>query len=254
MNRRTKQITYGGFYLVLWCLIGYGIYIATLKPPASCIDTIKNGDETEVDCGGPNCISCEVKHLDPIRMLEAKVLQASDSASTVVLEFRNPNAKYGAAKFDYRYVFYGSSTEPLYTAEDEVVIYPNGRTYQVLVNVPFKVQDVSLTAGTSTLTIWKPIVELTQPQIPVSNLKYQFSEGRGVITGLIRNENPYAIGSAIINGLVRDKKGNLVTASKTFIRDLESTQEREFKIAVLLPPGIATDTLAAPEVVVDARR
>ena len=53
-----KQFFYGIIYLVIFGLIGAGIYFALTSKEATCFDGIQNQNEEGVDCGG-SCNTCK---------------------------------------------------------------------------------------------------------------------------------------------------------------------------------------------------
>ena len=256
MNRRTKQIGYGLFYLVFWCAIIFVFYTATIKPAPLCTDGIKNGQETEVDCGGPTCQSCAIAHLLPIRFLPVQLLPAtSDGHATAFLEFQNPNSAYGAAAYRYEIIFYGAASSTLYTTSDTIVVYPSEVHYAVLANLPFKPSDVVQVSATGTAIRWRPENELPLPKTSVRNVKLTMMGGnRGLITGVFRNDNAYPLMTAAINALLVDTEDESIAASKTVVQEIQPSEDRSFQIAILLPPGASAAALADPRISIEAKR
>ncbi len=258
MKRTTKQIVYGSFYAVLWILIFYGLYRVAIRPAPSCVDTIRNRDEVDVDCGGQYCISCEVKRLLPIQFSQLKQLTTPDGLHTsIVVEIRNPNAGYGTEQFSFRIGLYGTSSQPLAAFDDVLSVYPGEVKYRLIVNAPFLPGSVSAITATSTRPInWRPITEFAKPKMPMRDVKtlYGADSGRAVITGIVKNDNPFAVTQATINAIVATRDGAIVAVSKTAVRDLIASEERFFQIIVPLPASAQQSELVDAKVFVDVQR
>ena len=255
MNRRTKQIVYGAFYLACWVGIGFVVYYATLKPPASCFDGKMNQDETEVDCGGQFCESCDIRRLLPIRIAGVTLLPTGNAdTATALVEFQNPNPKYGAASFKYRLEFFTSEAAvPAHIEEGEAFIYPSEVKYKALPNLPLKAGATLRYAEIITDPVWKSAEALSVPQIQIREIKLARQNGEAVLTGIVRNNSPFPLISAIVNGFALDDNKKIVAASRTSIQDVAPTEERFFQILLPLPSGSVSAELE-PRISVEARR
>lgn len=256
MNRITKQVLYGGLYLGVIGLFGYTIYSATLRPAPTCTDSIQNRDEVEVDCGGRYCIACEIKRLRPISIAGVAVVPApSRENSSILFEIRNPNAAYGVARFDYRInVYQGSSTTPLYEELGFAPVYPSETKSRLLVNVPVAYsKDLRVTAAPTKLYDWVSLTNLVRPKILTRDIRDAVSGRQGVVTGLVRNDNSFALKRVTINVFAYDASESLRAVSKTIAQDLTPLEERSFKATILLPvdadmiPGLHFRTVLEAE-------
>jgi hypothetical protein len=259
MNRTTKQILYGAFYVLFWCLVFYVGYRLTLKPPASCVDEIRNRDEVEVDCGGSFCPSCEIKRLAPIEFVPVVLLSGTDESTTsAIVEIRNQNPAYGTARLTAEVRFLSAEGEALYTEPLQLPMYPSELKYRLLVNLPVARQKVARAEVAITAPYeWLSIAEFARPKTPLRDVKVQYtaaSGGRATITGLVRNDNPFSLRRSTLSVIILDAQGEPVAASKTFVQDLLAAEERFFKIEVPLPTNTDTAKLGEPRVVADAER
>ncbi len=257
MNRLTKQIVYGFFYLA--CLGGvvlsfYGLFF---KPVLSCTDGFKNRDEEAVDCGGSYCVSCEVKNLSPISVWPVRLLPGSDKDSaTAVSEMRNPNPRYGLTNFSYLLQVYATSTAPVYTEKVSLPMYPAELKYRVSVNIPVAYKSITR-ANLLALPsdgAWRAVSEFAKPNLPIREVKSVPTDKYLVVTGIVRNENVFPLRQVVANVFLEDSSGKLASASKTTINDLLVSQERGFQVVVPLPESYSREGMKEPRIILDGTR
>ncbi len=258
MNRVTKQISYGAFYAcVLAAIIYGGVGVATRKVP-TCVDNTKNQDETEVDCGGANCVSCVIKHLAPVAVLPVKILDGTDAKhATALIELRNPNINYGTPLFSYRLnIFTTSTSQAAYAEQVTLPMYPAEVKYRVTVNIPFAPGAVTRAEAVSNGEVfdWRPNEEFAKPKLPMREIKTVVNGNRIMITGNVKNDNPFFLRHVTVNVFFDNKDGSIASVSKTVINDMYSSEERGFQVVAPLPAAFIGQPLPAPRVIVDAER
>ena len=122
MSRQNKQILYGSaFLIIILTIVGVFLY-NFLKPAPTCFDNIKNQDEEDIDCGGANCIVCELKH-DPLSTTSVKIFDQGDFLF-ILGELKNSSLNYGATKFQYMISLNAANGKPIYTISNQSYIYP----------------------------------------------------------------------------------------------------------------------------------
>ena len=99
MSRFAKQLIYGGFYLAIIILIGWGLYRLAVPAP-TCTDGIQNQGEEGLDCGAVCGKSCPVSLL-PLATPSVQLVKYDNDDSDVVVQIDNPNAVYGASMVPY---------------------------------------------------------------------------------------------------------------------------------------------------------
>lgn len=255
MSRTLKQVVYGLLYLVI---VGGILYLPTtfLKPAPSCKDGILNQGEEQVDCGGP-CESCEIRTLAPVSVLPKILPNPLDANKTILFtELRNSNVAYGASDFVYEISFLNSSGEVLSTYAEHSLIYPGERTYRTELQIDLPFDSVSRVEGRSKDFVWKSLETMTRPRTQERDLQAYFEEDRGrlLITGIIKNDNPFDIRRAVMHALVSDNSGRVVGVSKTIVQDLTPLEDRSFEIFMPLPEGVLPETLSRPSLYVEVAR
>lgn len=234
MSRVVKQLLYGTLYLLIFFGVAWGVYAITLRPAPSCFDNKQNGQETGVDCGG-NCISCEIKNLQPLSLSPAVLFSADRNFSTAA-EIRNSNASHGA-KFDYEVNFYDAGGKNLKNIKNEGFIYAGEQksliegiriTTGIPVRAEIKILEPSLT--------WLRQTDFFNPPHALKAVNAVIAEienGQAVVSGRISNlNNNYVLSRVIVSAFLIDKLGVKIGASKTLLNDLAPFGSQDFKIII----------------------
>ena|SRR3989344_7789305 len=230
--RLAKQFLYGIFYLLILSGISWGVYSFTLKPAPSCFDNKQNGREIGVDCGG-DCVSCEIKNLQPLSFSSA-VLFRADRVFSASAEIRNPNSSYGAKSFDYEVNFYDGAGKLLQSIKKKGFIYA-GQTKDLIE------AGVRITAGVASTTeikldekslIWGRAKDFFEPPHELKDSAAVLENEQAVISGNITNLNNYLLSRVLVSAFLIDKSGMRVGASKTEFQDVGPFQVENFKIFI----------------------
>lgn len=237
MNRTIKQLIYGGLYLVIIVLIGWGAYVA-VKPAPTCTDGKLNQRETEIDCGGP-CESCEIRRLKPLEALPGIFFDV-EGALTALYEFRNPNTTYGASQFFYTVTLYGASGETLEEFSRNSFIYPGEIKYIFETGyrtLPQEVDRIQVVIDPVRIA-WEPLTVFPLPRTQVRNVQVVFDSvmREAVLTGTLTNTNSYPASRVTVVGSVRSSLGVPAAASRTIIQDVLPQEERSFRIVIPAVP------------------
>lgn len=250
-SRFLKQLIYGVFYLVILFGIGYLFYIGFLSGPASCFDNRRNQGEIEVDCGGP-CESCDIKRLQPIRVMPIELFSDQDGTVSALIELRNPNVAYGAENFSYTLKIYDSGKNLLGETSEDSFIYPGEIKFIVEANLPVSGAPKSAEFETKSFS-WRKASEFSAPKTQTRDIKIGVQDGRVVVSGFLVNQNSYALREAAIHAVILDEFGKPVGISKTLVQNIEPFGERSWSVGV---PNISTfesDQVSA-KIFVEARK
>ncbi len=254
MSRTIKQIIYGFFYLAVLAAIVYGVSFAIKETAPTCVDNRQNQGETEVDCGGPNCQPCAIKHLLPI----APKLEyfGVGGNTTVILTLSNPNLEYGAQSFIYTINFYGTNHNLLFSLTKDSFIYPaEAQKTIVEPNLAFNYRSM---VGQPEIVIssvnWKSVADFAEPKFQTRQIRTEVAGARVTVSGILVNREAISFPKATVGLLVYQQltdNNKLVGASKTVLQNIKPFEERAFKIIVPLDVALKLpeiDTLITVEV------
>ncbi len=249
-HRVVKQFIYGIFYTAIFTGIGYGLYLFFLQPAPSCFDNRKNGGEQGVDCGG-ECIPCEVKRLVPLQVASIKLFHLPGDKTSTLIEMRNVNPGYGADHFTYTLTFFngnGATTTSvvresfIYASEIKTVAEPG-------LDIP-ALSAVMARVSVSNLS-WRGASEFGKPSIQVREVKTVLDQKKrqAVISGVLVNENPYALRELFVTAVIATYQGGPIGVSGTRLESLAPQEERPFEVTV---PDIQLSILTRDLVTVSA--
>lgn len=226
-KRAGKQFVYGIVYLAFFFAVIYIPYLF-LKPVPTCTDGKQNQDETEVDCGGSVCESCEIRKLKPIEVTLQTSFKAQDQ---VLIKLENPNNRYGAIKLPYELNVYDGSGSIIKTFNEETFIYPGDKEKYII-----KALDGlgSMALGAPLITLGKPTWESSdkfgEPSFTFRQVNNEVSGGKIFIRGNIKNEETLLYTRVDVGALFYNMSGSLMGVAQTQVRDVKAFEERFFQI------------------------
>lgn len=227
MNRLTKQLIYGGLYLAIIILIGWGLYRLAVPAP-TCTDNIQNQGEEGVDCGAVCGKSCPVALL-PLATPSVQLIKYVNDGSDVLVRLDNPNAIYGAPMVPYTMTVTDVSGKELTTRHGTTFANPLEPHYLVfpligLTGVPTKADlqlDDSGVQWSALATQEGTGIEFAVRQdqlVPTaSSLRYQAD---------IVNNSKFDFDQVEVAVLLYDQSGKVVGAGSTVLSTLKAGQLR----------------------------
>jgi hypothetical protein len=231
MNRLTKQLLYGGFFLLIIGVVGWSGYRLAI-PAASCTDGLQNGREEGRDCGAVCGKSCPA----PVRPLTAPSVQLihyGNDTYDALVRLENPNTSYGAARVDYVLVVSDASGASLATRRGSTYVNPLEPRQMVfpllgIQGVPAKA-ELQFTPGDvqwAALDVQGGLgVEFAvrQDQLASSSagMRYQAN---------FINRSSFDFDQLDITVLLYDQSGAVVGAGATVAKTVPAGQERGFVI------------------------
>lgn len=227
--KRTKIVA---VFLVIFLLLTFLIYF-WMKPVESCIDGIKNQNETEIDCGGVCPNKCE-KIVAQSLIVQEKGFVTNGAVDKIDLYSRvtNPNNIFGSNKFQYEFIIKDISGNVVAAKKGTNYALPAESKYIIENNI-----EVNGTPNTVELNIinesWVEFTDyFERPQIKVVNKEYnQISSGIGFAEakGLLKNESDFNFNSISLNIILKDSNGAVIAVNSTAMNTVKSRENRDFK-------------------------
>ncbi len=179
--RRTKQVIYGAFYLIVWISIFALAYRSFFYAPPSCFDHIQNEGETGVDCGGPCAAACIPTNLNNISLVGSQgggtssanpvVFLSSSGHYTLLAEVKNANSGFAARSFDYQFDLYDASDTFIMSVPGRSFMYAGEVKYLLAANIAVASATVDHAALAIGNIDWVPAPTLgVVPNFAVENL------------------------------------------------------------------------------------
>lgn len=225
-----KQIIIVIVYLVIFFLIGYGVYWIWFRHIPTCGDGILNQKEEQIDCGGP-CESCEIRTLKNIEIGWVKALSVRQGVYDLAAVIENPNPNYGAANLPYEFFLYDASGAIITSKQGSTFILPNKKTYIIepAINIEQSIQDVKIVFGAPQWSKLQSGFEIDQFFIKDKQFN-PIIDGNGFyqVSGIVENKSAFDYDRVNVNIVLYDANNNPIGINKTEIRTLVASEERYF--------------------------
>ncbi len=233
-RRRFKQFIIGGVYLVVFILLGWGAYAAFLKPAPTCVDAIKNQNEEDVDCGG-SCEPCGRRSIKPLELVSQRILPVRPGVYDFVARLRNPNALYGAERFQYTIRWLDATNRVLAERGGTTYILPHGTRSLIVQGVALS----ELPAKTDVVFDAYNWVRLkgyeVEPRFLVRAATFDRvapgEPGFATASAIVVNKSGFHFQAVDVNVSVLDAAGEVLAVSRTVQNALANDAERSFRVS-----------------------
>lgn len=224
-----RRVQYGSGFLAVLLLIGSGVYFGYFYEPADCFDSVMNGNESGIDCGGKCVRICAAEVLPP-RVVWTESFKIMPGQYNAVAYVENLNDVAGTPILNYTFELLDGE-RVIATRSGETVFPPNsiypifeGRIYT---DATANVTETRLTLEMSEL--WLP-AQLGREQFKTTNILLTGADARPRLEASVENIELTAAEDVEIVATLFNEAGEPVTASQTFIEKLEarSTQNVVF--------------------------
>jgi hypothetical protein len=229
MKRSAKRGIIIFIYLIIFSLIGFFVYYI-ITPQSNCFDGKKNQGEKGVDCGGPCTVACEEELIvEEIEVLEKYFVHGRGDNYDLMAKIDNPNNRYGAAKFSYRFDLVDKLGNSLGKREGISFILPGESKYVMELNLNSVESPYS--ASFEILNIeWEEFIGYEEPKLGIYNKNYHEESGKSEVFGLLKNESYFDFNAIEIYIILRDENGDPVAIGTNEMNTVYSQQERDFRV------------------------
>jgi hypothetical protein len=232
-QRNTKRLIIVAAYLVVFGLIGTGLYFLFRTNP-TCADKIQNHGEAGIDCGGP-CQACAARPMaENLKVVEKTILPGEAGKFDALVKITNPNPQLGAAKIDYSFNFIDGAGKILAKSTGSSFVLPGQTKYILAFNIATDAEPKSLDFEISSFE-WSKFSEYEEPNILI-NAK-EFSLASGGETGFARlkakmkNQSDFDFREIYAVAVVRGGDGSPIAINETNFNDVRAGEEREINFS-----------------------
>ncbi len=213
-----------------------------VKPVSSCTDNRQNQGEEDIDCGGPSCAPCAVKHAKDIVTYWARIVPLRSGVYDVAAEIENINEAVSSGDVNYAFTLFdgkGAIAERtgstfMYAHERTLVTEEAIAADRIPTGVRFAITGV----------VWQARADL-RPAIVVVRREYAVVEepdGRrkSTINAIVRNDTGNDFRRALVQFVALDAQDNLIGANKLVVENFRAGESRsltavwpeEFTVAI----------------------
>lgn len=229
MSRDKKR---GVIIFIYFLIFGsfFSLIYYFLQPEPTCSDGIKNQLEEGIDCGNICQVACKKDiNAQPIAVDEKYFVYGNKNQFDVMAEISNPNDKYGAFKFDYEFKLVDQANSVLAQKKGSNFILPGESKFIIEMNLQSAINPYTVNFEITNVQ-WDEFLDYEEPRLSIFRKNYTEEVGRGVATGLVRNESYFNFNSIEVDVVLRDKNGVPVALGKNEMRTINSQEERDFKL------------------------
>ncbi len=231
LQRNHKRLIIIGIYLVIFFLLGWGIY-SIFKPAGTCLDGKRNQDETGIDCGGV-CKACEKNYqTQDLIVKETAFVSDSQGKYDVLARISNPNNQVGASYFAYIFKLKDAQGNVLTLRTGNNFILPVESKYIIETGLETDQEPKELEFQISTPK-WEEFFGYEKPELNISSQRYDLiSSGVGYseAKGLLRNNSSFDFDTIKINVVLRNEIGKPIAFNRTEMRTVNAGEERDFRL------------------------
>ncbi len=223
-----KQIIIAAIYLIIFGLIGTGIFFLVKPTPSLCLDKVRQ-------CGGP-CASCEILDLKPFEIIWVKIFPAGVNNYDLAARIRNPNLGWGAASFDYKLEVFDKAGDSIGSRSGKYFLLPGSDTFLIENNFQTDrpIGRVELILSFPSQTKWQKLQTLAGFDLKARNLSSRQLKppetGFAELTGTVVNASDFGFERLIVKAVLLSKDGQPLAINKTELRTVRAHEERFFKM------------------------
>lgn len=230
-----KQASIGLVYLLIFALLGAGVYFLFFKTKPTCFDGIQNQGEGGIDCGAPCATSCEHLTIQDLKTEWVKILEYKEGVYDLAAKVVNPNPNFGLARFEYVFKIFDETGNLLKEQSGSSFILSGQTKYLIKNNLALekKPGKAELSIEKSASEDWQK-TEIQAPNLFVKNKEFKFLENRpgaSQASGVLKNSSVYDLDSVWISIILFDAGKNIIGLSQTEARTVLAGEERYFSVS-----------------------
>jgi von Willebrand factor type A domain len=211
-----RQFLFSLIPVAMLVAFSFFVYIKYFKTYPTCFDSVKNGTETGIDCGGTCSLVCQGDAIAPV-VLWSKSFNVSGGVWNSVAYIQNPNTGLSAKSVSYEFRLY-DKTNTLIVRRQGSIDIPSNKTFVVFeggVNASGKgVYRTDFEFLKQAEWIKDNIRDLP---VDIENSPIENATTLPKIKGFVTNPNLSQVGPLELTALIMDSKNNVVDASKTVV-------------------------------------
>ena len=242
-----KQISIGLIYLLIFALLGAGVYFFFFKTKPTCFDGLQNQGEGGIDCGSPCAASCEHLTIKDLKTEWVKIVKYKEGFFDLAARIENPNPNFGLAQFKYTFKIFDGAGNILKEKSGSSFVLPGQSKYLIENNLALEKNPAKaeLLIEKIDFSSWQK-TEIQAPNLFVKSKEFKSLENRSGVSqasGVLKNSSVFDLDAVWISILLFDPQKNIIGLSQTQARTVLAGEERYFSVSWLAPLSGAVNSL-----------
>jgi hypothetical protein len=221
-----RQIFYILILILFFSAIGFFAIYPSFNIPPSCTDGKQNGTETGIDCGGA-CANACLAQMSPVSVLWARAFEVVPGRFNAVAYLVNHNKNAAIEKINYKFRFADANNIYIGKREGSTFVPPgsNFAVFAPAIAVGNSIPVITNFEFTETPQ-WLQVspTKISQLKVFVSNIELSNETTSPQLSASIKNSSLFTIPEVNIVAILYDKAGNAVSASNTYLSQLNPLQ------------------------------
>lgn len=221
-----RRIQYGLGFFSFWLLIGVAVYYLNFYQAPSCLDGMRNGDETGVDCGG-RCVQICASDVIPPQLVWAKSFEIVKGQYNAVAYIENKNREAATPELAYEFTFFSNGEEV--ASRSGTTILPPNSVYPIFEGRIFTDSQLPITETVLTLTpanLWLPAT-IGRDQFRSTEEVLTGADSRPKLDVQIENTEVVVAKDVEVVATIFNDNGDPVTASQTFVEQINPRSTKQ---------------------------
>ena len=229
-----RKLVYLGTVIVLGLAALTFVWRTYFTIPATCSDSVRNGNEQGVDCGGSCALLCRETTRDPV-VLWARSFPNGEHTYTAAAYIQNNNLSAGVHGLGYAFQLFDADNK-LIIEQDGVIDLP---PVVIIPLIEPTVEVGNRVVARTLLTFshspqWSRFSTEAEKHLSVSG--QEFSPDGTRLSATIRNGSIFEVREIVVAGVLFDAEGVARAASKSYIHALPSQRSQE--VVFTWPSGV----------------
>jgi hypothetical protein len=209
--------------IILFCaLVAFLLIYPSFHKPPTCTDSIQNGDETGIDCGG-SCPNACLSQVNAVSVLWARAFEVVPGRYNAVAYIVNHNQNAAAEEVNYSFRFADANNIYIGKRDGTTFIPPAGNfaIFAPAIDVGNSIPVITTFEFTETPQ-WQQVSvdKINQLKVLVSNISLTNETTSPSLSATITNNSLFSIPNVNVVAILYDQSGNAVSASSTYLNQI----------------------------------
>lgn len=251
MNRTTKQLIYGGFYLAILTSFFMIVYLTVSEPVPGCLNGKQDKQEEGIDCGDVCSNVCLPTNLRPVAVQSVLGFSASPGSLQILAKVQNPNTTLAARTFDYRFDLIGKDGKIAASSPGVGFIYGGEVKYMVAFSDSHDTKSIGRVDLKIQNPAWEKSERFIKPKFDIQDRRIAQDDTTITITGRLVHRDTVDMPKVTIIAILQNAAGRPLGISQTELDEVITGEVRQFAI---VHPAIGGVDPSKTELVISARR
>lgn len=196
-----------------------GIIVFSIRdrifPPPTCVDTIQNGYESGVDCGGGCALKC-TQEVSPLSVVWSKAVRSGQNIYDLVALVSNANIDNASREVGYTFTLYNNGGQIIGQLSGSTTAPLDGKFPLIIQNVPISTPPASVMVALHDGPHYSVRESPSSPTIRVPKRRFENGTTPRVYATLL-NTKRIEITNLPVRVLLYDEKDNVYAIGQTIV-------------------------------------